>query len=326
MTGVALAMLWEPADPLTVLRDRFGLADATEAATRVKGALAEHWGLRDSTCDRIVLSDQNLLVWARSPVGPVVVKACAWPPSFARLGTVAEVVAHLGAQGLPVATPHRTLDGAARALVDGAAPLSVMVLPEVTGDLLDARNVAAVRATGETLARLHLALAELQVDLPGGPGSAPPVGVRPRLHLAEGAAARGRAPRAAARLDALLADLPDLDVAPTLVHGDVRGANVLVDAGRVAAVLDYDSMAVGHRVHDLAAGAVKLATRFRTWDPPPPAARGQLLEGYRSVAGLTSAEERWWEAAVLAEGLGQIPAGADPAGWADAVEGWTRSA
>ena len=44
---------------------------------------------------------------------------------------------------------------------------------------------------------------------------------------------------------------------------------MLLDAGKVTAVLDYDGMRLGHRVHELAAGAVKLATRFRSWDPPP---------------------------------------------------------
>ncbi len=95
---------------------------------------------------------------------------------------------------------------------------------------------------------------------------------------------------------------------------------MLVDSQQVTALLDYDSLMLGHRVLDLAAGAVKLATRFRSWDPPPPGARDHLLAGYRSVARLTPAEEQWFEAGVLAGGLGQIPAGADAAGWADAVD------
>ena len=85
---------------------------------------------------------------------------------------------------------------------------------------------------------------------------------------------------------------------------------------QVTALLDYDSMRLGHRVHDLAAGAVKLATRFRRWDPSPPTVREQLVAGYHFVAGLTSTEKRWLEAFVL----GQIPYGSDPGGWASAVE------
>lgn len=73
-------------------------------------------------------------------------------------------------------------------------------------------------------ARVHLAHAQLEIRLPELPGSAPLAGAEPRLLFAGSAAGRERAPRAAARLDALLADLPDLDVASSLVHGDVRGA------------------------------------------------------------------------------------------------------
>ena len=93
-------------------------------------------------------------------------KACACQPLFARLGAIAEVVAQLGAQGMPVAAPRRTLGGAARAVTDEASALSVIVLPEVTGDFVDAGDPAAVRATGETLARVHLALAQLQIPCP----------------------------------------------------------------------------------------------------------------------------------------------------------------
>ncbi len=121
---------------------------------------------------------------------------------IARLGALAEVVAQLGAQGLPVAAPRRTLGGAARAVTEDPA-LSVIVLPEVMGDFLDAGDPAAVRATGETLARVHLALAQLQIHLPELPESAPVPAADPRLLVAEGTAGRKRAPRAAARLDAL---------------------------------------------------------------------------------------------------------------------------
>jgi homoserine kinase type II len=308
-------MLWERTDAPTALRDRFGLPDAATAAEFVAGTLARHWGLRVGNCRWITLSAHNLLARVTTQAGPMVVKACVRHSSFDRLGVVAEVVAALGDAGLPVAAPVRTTEGPARALVAGAVPLSVVVLPAVDGDLLDAGDPGAVRATGEVLALVHRELAGLDVVLPP-PQESPfvPVSAAGRLP------GRSHAPGAAARLDALLADLPDLDVPPAVVHGDVRGANVLVAGGRVAALLDHDSLTVGHRVQDLAAGAVKLATRFHDWDPPPPGSRDRLVEGYRSVTPLTAVEERWLEVAVLAEGLGQIPAGPDPAGWAAAVE------
>lgn len=320
MSEPPVTMLWESVDAGEALAQRFGLADGAAAAAHLTAALAERWGRR-TTCSRLVLSDQNLLAWVHGDGGSSVVKACATRVAFPRLGAVAEVVARLGGLGLPVAAPVPAVDGAHRVVVDGAVPLSVFVLPLVVGAPLDAGDATALRATGAALARMHTALARTDLALPG---PVPPAVLgadlpRPVRPLPGDAPARARAPRAAARLDALLAELPDLDVPPTLVHGDVRGANVLVADGR-AVLLDHDSMGLGHRVLDLARGAVTIATQFRSWDPPPPGASRQVLDGYREQAALTPLAEGWLTAALLAEGLRQVPAGADPAGWAAAVE------
>lgn len=315
-SGPGVSMLWERTDAKEALRERFGFADAEDAAFQLTANLAEHWGFRVETVERVVISDQNLLAWVVTPVGRFVVKGCVVQSMFARLGAIAEIVSRLGDQGLPVAAPALSLDGRARAIVGN---MSVMVLPEIAGDFVDPADRDGVRAAGETLARVHLALADVEADLAEAPGWAPPLASEPRP-LRQEAPARERAPGAAARLDVLVAELPELDVAPSLIHGDVRGANILCDAGEVSALLDWDGMMLGHRVRDLAAGAVKLATRFQTWDPPPPRAVEQLFAGYRSVLPLTPAEELWLEASVLADGLGQIPSGPDPAGWAEAVE------
>lgn len=317
-----LEMLWERADAPTVLRERFGLADAATVARHLTRELEERWGL-SVRCERVVLSDQNLLAWVRGPDGSFVVKACAFGPLFPRLDAVTRVVSILQAQGVPVAAPIPTaVGGPARVVVEGAVPLSVVVLPLVRAEHLDPTDPDAVRATGAVVARMHRVLASLDVDLPGPvlPPHAAQVGARPVLELPAASAGRVRLPAVAARLDALVSELPDLDTRPSLVHGDVRGANVLVRDGEVAALLDHDSMGLGHRVQDLARAAVTVATRFRTWDPPPRGAVDHLIAGYRSVLTLSDLEERWLEACLLFEGLAQIPAGPDPAGWADAVE------
>ena len=58
-------MLWERTDAATALPERFGIVDASTAATLVTNALLEHGGLRVTTCEQIVLSAQNLLAWVR---------------------------------------------------------------------------------------------------------------------------------------------------------------------------------------------------------------------------------------------------------------------
>ncbi len=316
-----MTMLWEPAAARAALSERFGFAGAAAAGGHLAAAIADHWGRR-VTCERLVLSDQNLLACVHGGGRSFVVKACAAEAQFGRLAAVAEVVAVVGAQGLPVAAPVPARDGTHRVVVAGPVPLSVFVMPMIAGTPLDPEDGAALRATGAALARMHGALAGIDVDLPGPVppavrGAADPRPVRP---LPEGSPGRTRAPRAAARLDGLLGGLADLGAATTLVHGDVRGANVLIADGGAAVLLDHDSMGLGHRVLDVARGAATIATRFRSWDPPPPGARRHVLDGYREVAALTPLEDQWLDAALLAESLRQIPAGDDPAGWAAAVE------
>ena len=55
---------------------------------------------------------------------------------------------------------------------------------------------------------------------------------------------------------------------PTLLHGDVRPGNVLVDAGR-ATLIDWGSARIGPAALDLAnlvtAGSVSVARYTRTW-------------------------------------------------------------
>lgn len=58
-----ISMLWESADPDAALNERFGFASAAEATCWLTGVLAEHWGLRVSTCERLVISDANCLAW-----------------------------------------------------------------------------------------------------------------------------------------------------------------------------------------------------------------------------------------------------------------------
>ncbi|MDR2987513.1 MAG: hypothetical protein LBV34_22010, partial [Nocardiopsaceae bacterium] len=55
----SVEMLWEATNPSSALRDRFGFSDAADAAAWVSSTLEEVWGLRVTSCDRIVMSDRN---------------------------------------------------------------------------------------------------------------------------------------------------------------------------------------------------------------------------------------------------------------------------
>lgn len=314
-------MLWEAADPAAALSERFGFTSAADAEEWIASTLAERWRLPVASCERILISDRNAIVWVRGGSRSLVVKIAANPTAFARLAGVADLLTAVSAVGIATPTPVLTTEGASRAVVVGRdRDLSVLVQPEVEGDLLDVDDLDAVRASGVELARLHSALA----DLPPGPLHVPGRGADAPLRE-RWAALLGRSTGEPARrrLAALLDSLPDIDREPQLTHGDIRSANVLTRDHRVAALLDFDEVGLDHRVAELGRAAVLLATRFRDWGPTPPPAQHALIDGYRSVIDLSPAEQGWLQAAVLATSLAMIPPGPDPTGWSTAA---TRAA
>lgn len=116
-----------------------------------------------------------------------------------------------------------------------------------------------------------------------------------------------------------VASLPAIDGPPQLIHGDYRASNILTARSEILAVIDFDGVAWDHCVTDIANAFVRLGTHFTDWRPTPASVRATFLEGYRTVRALTRLEHRWLEALVLWYGIAAIPAGDDPAGWADAL-------
>jgi Ser/Thr protein kinase RdoA (MazF antagonist) len=129
----------------------------------------------------------------------------------------------------------------------------------------------------------------------------------------------GTAPTASARLRDQIASLPQIDSEPQLIHNDYRASNVLTAGSEILAVIDFDEVAWDYCINDLANAFVLLSTRFTNWQPTPASVRDTLLEGYQSVRSLTRLEHQWLQALVLWRGIKAIPAGDDPAGWANAL-------
>lgn len=83
---------------------------------------------------------------------------------------------------------------------------------------------------------------------------------------------------------------------PTVVHGDFRHGNIIVDDGHLAAVLDWELSHIGDPLEDLGWICTK-AWRFGA--PKPVGGFGDiddLLDGYESVAGWRPeiSAVRWW--------------------------------
>lgn len=313
-----LSMLWESIDETRALQQRFGFDGLTAVAEWVTQLLQESWGITVHDCPRMVISGANAVVWADTVRDRLVVKWSAAADRFEALAATADLLSHLGRRGFPIAAPIPTSLGQDRLTVDGPiGPLSIVVQPEVNGDWLDPTDDAAVRAAGAALAQLHLELAGYADQR---------LTTKPRIEVSTQGIQRwltdgdrGLAPGASTRLRQLLSELPDLDHEPQLVHGDFRAANILTRGSAIVGVLDFDEVASGQPVGDLAFSSVYLSTLFTDWGPTPAAVRQQFRAGYESVRALSPSEVRWCDAMVLWLGIQAIPGEDDPAGWASAV-------
>ncbi|WP_432945878.1 phosphotransferase enzyme family protein [Kribbella sp. CA-253562] len=270
MLPMGLSMLWEKTEPEQALRERFGLTGFEAAGEWVGEVLGAVWGIEAAGCGRLVISDQNAIVWMDSDRGPLVVKWSRAQGQFDRLEASTGLLRVLDERGVPVAAPIPAPDGRVRVVVDGpACELSLAVLPEVTGDWLDVEDEDAVRAAGACLAELHNALTGYDDDRLIHNDTRPrPTGVP---------------------------GVPPLDDAKQPVHNDFRAANILTRGPKIVAVLDFDELAWGHRVEDLAQAAIYLGTRFTNWQPTSPAVRRTFREGYETVRPLRPAEDRAFE-------------------------------
>jgi len=314
-------MLWEHGtDPVQALRDRFGFDHPEALGTWLRPILASHWSLQVHDYERVLLSDHNALIWARTHRGDVVVKICASETHFEHLAAVTGIVADLATAGVPVAAPSPSREGEVRVVArTSELPLSLSVAPVVSGAFLDMADIDGAHAAGAALAQLHRAAAHLDHALPDEPRGGEPA-LRTRLGLAEQDPARPKAPRACAELDGLLATLPDLDGAVQVVHNDYRGANVLMQGSQVAAILDFDEMRIDHPVCDLGRATVLMATRFTTWDPTPPPVQQALVQGYAAVLPLSDLQRRWLRVVQLRLSIAHITHSAQPERWIEATE------
>lgn len=309
-----LEMLWESDDPAATLAATFGLPDGTAAVGWLTATLTEHWGISPDSCERIVMSDTNALAWVSAPGGRLIAKWSVEPVRFPRLAQVARLTGWLADRGLPVSSPVPACDGRLQVETGG---VSMGVQRVIAGDLLATDDPTQVRTAGATLARLHEGLAAY-----AGPSDAlgaAPLALRDRITawLESYPAHLPTAGRDVLRT--LLSTAPVDSLPMQLVHGDFRAANLLLDGGEVAAVLDFEEARLDHPIVELARSAVLLGTRFRGWAPVSAQVRAEFLAGYRTERNLTRSEIAWWDLLVLWKSLLMVGPGEDPTGWGTAA-------
>jgi Ser/Thr protein kinase RdoA (MazF antagonist) len=318
MLPLGLSMLWESVDAEVALKERFGFDGFAAVTDWASVVLDETWGITVGECSRMVISDQNAIVWVQSNQGDLVVKWSGAREQFDSLDASTRLLRTLARRGIPVAAPIATVDGIDRVILEGpSGVLSVIVLPELAGDWLAVEDHVAVLSAGACLAEVHRALGASHHTV--SPTSTRAQGLKDRIDDWLAGGDRGFAPEASRRLKDLLSGSPEFDDEPQLVHNDFRAANILTRDSEVIGVLDFDDVVVEHRAHDLAKACVYLGTRFTDWRPTLASVQEMLRAGYESVRPLSAAEARWFEILVLWQGLQAIPGETDTAGWASAL-------
>ena len=292
MAGIEPTMLWEATDPAAALQRRFRFASAGEAEAWLRNTLAAEYGITVTGMDRLAISSYNFLAWLQTSAGPLIAKCCGWAPAQPQLARLAELLAWLQEEGLPVAVPLAARTGSRQVLVDGR---SLGLLRVVDGDLLDALQPAQAQAAGTTLARLHRALAAYPRAGELGSPTTPNLEENIRTWAAQKGLTSAKAEIGAGTRD-LLAQIDGQALPPLpsqLIHHDFRAANLIWDGAQIAAVLDFEELRWGHRVEDLAWAAVHLGTLYHDWGPVPQAVHELFLHAYRVELALTAEEEAW---------------------------------
>lgn len=208
-----------------------------------------------------------------------------------------------------MAVEARVLAVAARAgvavppLVDAGTDPAVVGSPYLIMDHVDGETIARkllrdpqyerARAglaaeLGRTLARIHAIAPEA---VPGLAANEPLEGLRAAYDEL-----REPLPTVEIALKWLERHRPD-DVAPTVVHGDFRTGNLIIDPTGLRAVLDWERVHRGDPREDLGWLCVKC---WRFGSPHPVGGFGsiaELLDGYAEVAGTRPDPEavRWWQ-------------------------------
>ncbi|MGA3219072.1 MAG: phosphotransferase [Acidimicrobiales bacterium] len=160
-----VSMLWESVDAAVALTERFGFIDAVSAAGWMGDALWHTWAIAIHDCDRLVISDRNLLAWITIDGRCLIAKLSVSPSLFQRLADTARLRVWLQTAGIPVAAPIPTRDGRLQVELNN---VSLGVCPVIEGDLLDVGDPAQVTEAGRMLAALHEALAAYPHRIDGG--------------------------------------------------------------------------------------------------------------------------------------------------------------
>jgi len=199
--------------------------------------------------------------------------------------------------GLPA--PIATRRGEFWALVDeGRGPRLMTLVPFLSGQNPDIRDIAQAEAVGTAMAQLHVGLSQIQLPGINTPkpyielGKVHPLVSQPfeAMRLVGSLAKKSDV----ARVDAILARIYEHEkqfrlLPQQLIHGDFIPGNLLVEGSRVTAILDFENCAFNPRLMDLAIAmdtwCWNLLGSGQEWSRVVALARG-----YRKAGNLSASE------------------------------------
>jgi homoserine kinase type II len=219
--------------------------------------------------------------------------------SFAQLPFFLELMQHLARRGLPVPCPCETRAGT---LLAEARGKPVAIVDRMPGRSAEQPTAAQCAATGDLLARMHLAAADFPRFQPNLRGI-------------------GWWKEAVARLEPVLPDHTFHELAEEVIvqdsffrspsfeqlpggpiHGDLFRDNVLWDGERIGGVLDFYFAGCSLWLYDLAVTVNDWCVDADTAEFDPPRARA-LLDAYHAVRPLTAVEHECWRTVLRAAAL-----------------------
>jgi len=219
--------------------------------------------------------------------------------SFAQLPFFLELMQHLARRGLPVPAPCETRAGR---LLAEARGKPVAIVERLPGSAAESPTVAQCAATGELLAKMHLAARDFPRFQPNLRGI-------------------GWWKEAIARLEPLLPDDSFHELAEELIvqdsffrsprfeqlpggpiHADLFRDNVLWHDGRIGGVLDFYFAGCSLWLYDLAVVVNDWCVDPATAEFDPPRAQA-LLDAYHALRPLTQEEQESWRTVLRAAAL-----------------------
>lgn len=248
----------------------------------------EHHGLRArGEAVPLLGGEDNRLARIATDKGDVVVREYLHS-RHAKVSAEVALLEHLAGDGFPTPMPIVPEAGERVALIAGNP---VVVFPFVPGRVPEAMTESLAFQCGALLARLHMSTMDWSDD------RIPIIdrrGVLEQTATSDVALAGARFWRSETRdfLDRNAAALDLLDQLPSgPLHHDLHRQNLLVDAGEITAVLDFDELNRGPLILDLARWCHYAATEQHDLRLPATLADAAVI-GYQTVRPLTDTELR----------------------------------